>query len=117
MRPLLARDLEQIAEACRRDEPGTRTFALEERVRHHRRAEADEGDRVAFTADLVRGFRGCRGAARRAVRPVSKKFVTRDAKRLQVLQKEIGERPADIDADAKARDIGEGCTRMRRRLG
>ena len=102
MRPFLARDFQQIAKSRRRDQPRQRAFALEQRIGHHRGAEADESDLAPCAADFRQDLAdtGERREMRLARR--RRQLVARDRAACLIEQEEIGKRAADVDADTIA---------------
>ena len=106
LRPRAARELEDVAEALRRDEPATRALALEHGVGRDRRA-VDHALRAREIAlqRLQAGHEADRLVVRRA-----RHLRDRERAGRRIEHQAVGERAADVDADDQS---GTSCARRR----
>nr|WP_228430456.1 hypothetical protein [Baekduia soli] len=99
VRPLVAADVDDVAEALRRQHPGAPAVVLEERVGGDRGAVEDQvdvrGRDAGDVADLVRALDG---AARRII--VRRRQLVDDDALLEAPEDDVGVRSAHVDAEA-----------------
>ena len=101
---MLARHLERIAEAVRRQQRGRRALALDQRIRHQRRRVHDLRELVGLALERVtqHGLDALRRRGGRAERLADRDDPVRAG------DAQVGERPADIDAGSRCALAGFG---------
>ena len=97
-------DLQHVTEALRRDEPGPRAPELEDRVRGNRGAVQDLAHVVAGHAGFVEQLTDALDDGAGVVVDARRHLLRVDGP-IVVQEHDVGERPADVDADAKARHL------------